>query len=121
MTRRQRGVTTIGWIFLLIPIALVLYAGIRVGPKYLDYWKVVTALKEVATLLKSDETLSPQNIVVAIERKFTAQYVDTLAPKDVIVKKGDKGWEMTVDYEEVTPMFGNLSILTSFNNTVVIN
>ena len=121
MTRRQRGVTTIGWIFLLIPVALVLYAGIRVGPKYLDYYKAVTALKEVATLLKSDETLTPQNIIVAIERKFTAQYVNNLAPKDVIVKKGDKGWEMTVDYEEVTPMFGNLSLLTSFNNTVVIN
>jgi hypothetical protein len=111
----------IGWIFLLIPVALVLYAGIRVGPKYLDYYKVVTALKETASLLKSDETLSPQTIQGAIERKFTAQYVDNLAPKDVILKKGDNGWEMTVDYEEVTPMFGNLSILMAFNETVVIN
>jgi Flp pilus assembly protein TadG len=121
MTRRQRGVTTIGWIFLLVPIALVLYAGIRVGPNYLDYFKVVTALKEVATALKSDETLAPQNIIVAVERKFTAQYVNNIAPKDVQVKKGDNGWEMTIDYEEVTPMFGNLSILTTFNKTVVIN
>ena len=47
--RRQRGVTTIGWIFLLIPVALVLYAGIRVGPEYMDYYKVVQALKETAT------------------------------------------------------------------------
>ena len=41
MMRRQRGVTMIGWIFLLIPVALVLYAGIRVGPEYLNYYKVV--------------------------------------------------------------------------------
>ena len=32
MMRKQRGVTMIGWIFLLIPVAIVLYAGIRVGP-----------------------------------------------------------------------------------------
>ena len=57
MTRRQRGVTTIGWIFLLVPVALVFYAGIRVGPEYLNYYKVVTALKETASKLKSDETL----------------------------------------------------------------
>ena len=49
MTRRQRGVTMIGWIFLLIPVAMVLYAGIRVGPEYMNYYKVVTALKETAT------------------------------------------------------------------------
>jgi hypothetical protein len=35
--RKQRGVTTIGWIFLLAPVAVVLYAGIRVAPEYLNY------------------------------------------------------------------------------------
>ena len=43
--RKQRGVTMIGWIFLLVPVAVVLYAGIRVVPEYLNYYKVVTALK----------------------------------------------------------------------------
>ena len=38
--RKQRGVTMIGWIFLLVPVAIVLYAGIRVGPEYLNYYKV---------------------------------------------------------------------------------
>ena len=43
MMRKQRGVTMIGWIFLLVPVAIVLYAGIRVAPEYLNYYKVVTA------------------------------------------------------------------------------
>ena len=46
MRHRQRGVTAIGWVFLLIPMAIVIYAGIRIGPIYLDYYKVVQALKE---------------------------------------------------------------------------
>ena len=45
--RRQRGVTFIGWLFLLAPLAVMLYAGIRVGPEYLNYYKVLTALKPV--------------------------------------------------------------------------
>ena len=78
MMRRQRGVTMIGWIFLLVPVAMVLYAGIRVGPEYLNYYKVVTALKETATKLKSDETLTPQTIRAALERRFDTGYIDNL-------------------------------------------
>ena len=121
MTHRQRGVTMIGWIFLLIPVALVLYAGIVAGPRYLNYYKVVQAMKETATQLKSDETLTPQAIQAALERKFTAGYVDNVAPRDVQIQKGDNGWEMTIDYEDSTPLFGNLQLVMAFNKTVPIN
>ena len=67
MKNRQRGVTTIGWIFLLIPLVVVLYAGLRAGPIYLNYYKVVQAMKETASQLKSDDTLSPQTIRFALE------------------------------------------------------
>ena len=32
MRKYQRGVTFIGWIILMIPIAIVFYAGIRLTP-----------------------------------------------------------------------------------------
>jgi len=121
MTRRQRGVTAIGWIFLLIPVALVLYAGIRVGPEYMDYYKVVQALKETATKLKSDDTLSPQNIRAALERRFDTGYVNHISPDEIEITKGDSGWEMTAEYESTIPMFGNLYLQMQFNKTVVIN
>jgi hypothetical protein len=119
--RRQRGVTMIGWIFLLAPVAIVLYAGIRVGPEYLNYYKVMTALKETANKLKSDETLTPQTIHSALEKRFDTSYIDKPSPADIVVRKGDKGWEMTADYETVAPMFGNLFLLMTFKHTVVIN
>jgi len=121
MKSKQRGVTTIGWIFLLIPMVLVIYAGFRAGPIYLNYYKVVTAMKETASQLKSDETISPQVIRSALERRFDTGYVDKPNVKDIGVARGDKGWEMTADYEETAPMFGNLFLLMSFKHTVVIN
>jgi len=121
MKSRQRGVTTIGWIFLLTPLVIVLYAGFRAGPLYLNYWKVVTAMKETASQLKSDETLSPQTIKNALEKRFDTGYIDKPKVTEIQVARGEKGWEMTADYEETAPMFGNLFLLMSFKSTVVIN
>jgi hypothetical protein len=119
--RKQRGVTMIGWIFLLVPVGITLYGGIRVIPEYLNYYKVIQALSESATALKSDDTLTVQSIRGAIVKRFDTGYVDKPSPDDIIIKKSDKGWEMTADYEATTPMFGNLYLLMSFKKTVVIN
>lgn len=119
MKNRQRGVTTIGWIFLLIPVAIVLYAAIRVGPVYLDYYKVVQALKETAVKLQSDETLTAKNIRSALEKRFDTGYID-LDLDEVEITKGETGWEMTAEYTEEAPLFGNMSLSMEFNKTVVI-
>jgi Domain of unknown function (DUF4845) len=121
MKSRQRGVTMIGWICLLIPLALTLYAGIRVGPEYFNYYKVVTAMKETASELKSDETLSPTAVQIALAKRFDIGYIYTPSVKDIVVDRGDKGWQMTADYESTVPMFGNLYLLMSFKSTVPIN
>ena len=121
--RKQRGVTMIGWIFLLVPVAIVLYAGIRVGPEYLNYYKVVTAMKETATQLKSDETLNQQ---IDPERRsakrFDTGYIDKPDGKDIILRKGRRtAGRWTADYETAVPLFGNLNLLMAFKKTVVIN
>jgi hypothetical protein len=119
--RKQRGVTMIGWLFLLAPMAVVLYAGIRVGPEYMNYYKVITAMKETASKLKSDETLSPATIRNALERRFDTGYIDEPSVKDIGIAKQDDGWAMTADYEKTVPLFANLHMLMAFNKTVVIN
>lgn len=118
--RKQRGVTAIGWIFLLIPMALTIYAGIRVAPAYLNYWKVVDAMEKTATELKSDETLSSSTIINALAKRFDIGYVQGITVKDIVVTKGDAGWQMTAEYEGEGPLFGNVSVLLKFNKTVVI-
>ena len=47
MRNKQRGVTVIGWLILLIPFAIVGYAGIRLLPLYLNYMKVTRTLDQV--------------------------------------------------------------------------
>jgi hypothetical protein len=121
MMRRQRGVTMIGWICLLVPVALCLYAGLRVTPEYLNYYKVVQAMKETASQFKNDETLSAATVHRSLEGRFDTGYVDHPAAKDILVTKGGDGWTMTADYEATAPLFGNLHLLMAFKNTVDIN
>ena len=119
--RKQRGVTMIGWIFLLVPVAVVVYAGIRVAPEYLNYYKVITALNETASQFKGDDSASPATLRSAIEKRFDTGYVDEPRAKDIVVTKSDEGWTMTADYEKTVPMFANLHLLMVFKTTVVIN
>jgi hypothetical protein len=120
--RKQRGVTAIGWIFLLIPVVLVLYALLRIGPVYYGHYKLVQAMKGTANNLKSDETLTPQTIRSALELRFDTDYVDVLTPKELeIAKSGEGGWTMTADYEKAIEYFGNLHLLLVFNEVVDIH
>jgi hypothetical protein len=119
--RKQRGVTMIGWIFLLIPVAIVVYAGIRVGPVYYEYFKLISAIESAATELKAEEALAPATIRNALQRRFDTQYVDSIKAKDLEVTRGEAGWQINVEYDEEVPMFWNLLLLLRFDKTVPIN
>jgi hypothetical protein len=110
----------IGWICLLVPVAIVGYAAIRVMPSYLNYYKLVQAMKETATQLKSDETLTASTVRNSLDRRFNTGYIET-DPKDIEVTRDETGWVMHAEYEETAPLFGNLSLLLSFNKTVPIS
>jgi hypothetical protein len=119
--RKQRGVTMIGWIFLLIPMALTLYAGIRVGPVYLNYWRIVDSMQKTASEYKNDESATQTTIRSSLARRFDIGYVEGITPNDIEVKKGGSGWEMTTAYEGTAPLFANVAIVVDFNKTIVIN
>lgn len=119
--QKQRGVTMIGWVFLLIPVAIVLYGGIRVAPAYLGYYKVVVAMKETASQFKGEETLDAKSILRALERRFDTGYVEAVAASDVVVARDEGVWTMTAEYEDTIPMFANLALLLSFHKSVVID
>jgi hypothetical protein len=118
--RKQRGVTAIGWVFLLIPMALTIYAGMRVAPVYLNYWRVVEAMNKTAAELKNDETASPKSIRSALGKRFDVGYVEGMTEDEIQIRKGDAGWEMQVEYEGEAPLFSNIKIIIAFNKTVVI-
>jgi Flp pilus assembly protein TadG len=119
--RKQRGVTMIGWIFLLIPMALVIFAAIRVGPIYYEYYKMLSAVQATASEMTSDETKSPKTIRTAIQRRFDSSYVDDTKAEDLEVTKAENGWQVGIVYDEEAPLFGNMLLLLRFDKQVEFN
>src|SRR6185312_3188124 len=75
MRARQRGVTAIGWLILLIPFAILIYAGIRLTPVYLNYMKVARALNELGDEFRGGGA-NPDAIRSSIRKHFQVDEVD---------------------------------------------
>jgi Domain of unknown function (DUF4845) len=117
MRKHQRGITLIGWIILLVPVAIVFYAGIRLAPVYLNYMKVVHTLEQVSSEVRSDGATA-DGIRNSIGKHFDIESLDYPDPKDLKVTRNDGVWQIQVDYEDQAPLFANLFILVTFNKTV---
>jgi uncharacterized protein DUF4845 len=116
MRFRQRGVTFIGWLFLLTPLAVVGYAGVRLAPVYLNYMKVVRALNLVASDAAGNN--DPRAIRNTIDKHFEIDMVDYPTSKDIKVTKSGSGWQVEAAYDDDAPLFANISLHVVFDKTV---
>jgi Domain of unknown function (DUF4845) len=118
MRHRQRGITFIGWLFLLIPLAIVGYAGIRLTPLYLNYMRVAHSLQQIGQDERSDN--SAQSIRNAILRRFDIETINYPEAKDIDVRRDGSGWVIEAKYDDSVPLFANLSLQISFDKVVQI-
>jgi hypothetical protein len=119
MRHSQRGVTLIGWIVLLIPMAILIFAVIRLTPIYMNYMSVSKALSQLASENKG-ETVSADGLRNSLGKHFQVGYVEKPDIKDIDIHREGSHWAVVADYEEVAPMFGDVSLLVQFHKQVDI-
>ena len=117
MRKHQRGVTAIGWLILMIPVAIVFYAGIRVSPLYLNYMKVVHSLDSVATEISNDGQ-SADGLRNAVDKHFQIESVDYPDKKDLKITRVNNVWQIEANYDDQSPLFANIAILITFDKIV---
>jgi hypothetical protein len=120
MRHSQRGVTFIGWLCLLIPIAILLYCGIRITPMYLNFMNVSKALNLVATQAKSASSITAQDIKLSLDKNFDVQAIERPSPKDIEIHREGEHLTAIADYEDVAPILGNISLLLHFHKEVEV-
>jgi len=118
MRNRQQGVTAIGWLVLLTPLAIVGYAGIRLAPVYLNYMKVVRAIDNAASAAKGGGPGDATAIRTAIDRHFEIDMVEYPTIKDVQIRREGGAWVIEAKYDDEAPLFGNVSLHVIFDKTV---
>ena len=115
---KQLGVTALGWLILLTPFAIVIYAGIRATPVYLNYLKVVKTLEGTKSELKGGA--SATSIKTAIDKHFEIDMVNYPDSKDFKITRDEGAWLVEAQYEDDAPLFANISLHFQFDKQVRI-
>lgn len=115
---KQLGVTALGWLILLTPFAIVIYAGIRATPVYLNYLKVVKTLEGTKSELKGGANAS--SIKSAIDKHFEIDMVNYPDAKDFKITRDEGAWLVEAQYEDDAPLFANISLHFQFDKQVRI-
>ncbi len=117
MRRNQRGITFVGWIFLLIPLAVVAYAVIRLAPVYLNYMRVSRSISQVASEAKGDDTTNAQTLRVSLNKRLDIESIEFPDTKDFVIRRDGQSWVIEVNYEEPIPFIYNVQLLATFKKT----
>jgi hypothetical protein len=118
MYRKQRGVTAIGWVFLLIPMAIVIYSVIRLVPVYLTYTKVARSMEQMAQEVRAGD--SAQSLRFALEKRLDIEGITFPDIKDFTIRRDGPSWVVEIEYEDGAPLLSNVEVTARFNKIVRI-
>jgi hypothetical protein len=116
---RQRGMTTIGMVFIIAMIAVFVFVGLKLYPIYYDSFKVGTALNS----LKSEPDLASKpahEIADRFMKRLSIDNVDSVEKSDIAVEKSGTRATVSVDYEVQESLIGNIDVLVHFEKEVEI-
>jgi len=121
MQHRQRGMTMLGILVLVVVVGAWVYAGIRMAPKYLEYMRVASTLEQVRDEYDSNPGTTEFMLRKAVERRFDIEMVEVITSNDIEIKKDGAMFTMRAAYDDTVPLAGNVSFLLEFDKSVEIN
>jgi hypothetical protein len=119
MKQRQRGMTFLGIVIILLILGSALYAGIRLVPVYLEYSKVVRALNQVRDEHAAIDT-NPNLIRRSLERRWDVEDIASIGWKEIDITKTSDGFDVDAYYETERPFLANVYLLVKFDYSVSI-
>ena len=117
--KHQQGLTFISLIFVLALIGFFVLLGLKIGPIYLNHSKVVSALAEIEKTPDIEEQ-SEAEIRGSLNKRFDINYVDDVTQDDIKVTRQNDYLKVAIEYEVVTKIAGNLSVLVEFNDVIEV-
>jgi hypothetical protein len=119
MKQRERGMTFLGLVTILIILGAGLYAAIRLVPVYLDHRKVARSLEQVRDEQAAIDT-NPQMIRRSLQKRWDVEDVKGIDWQDVEISRTKDGFDVVAAYEVEQPFVSNVYLLAKFDKTVSI-
>jgi Domain of unknown function (DUF4845) len=117
--RLQRGITLMSFVIILAVLGFFAFLGMKIGPAYLEYMNVVTAMKGVAAE-PGVASWSTAQVKAALDKRLYINYVDAkhVNMKNFEVKRTGGSQTLRVFYEVRQDLLYNLDYVATFERTV---
>ena len=115
---RQEGLTFISLLVVLAVIGFFAYIGIKLTPVYLENFSVKSSLKSLAE--EESQGLGAGELRSRLLKRLEINDVAHVSDRDIQISTQANGTTVGIQYEVVTPFYGNVSILVSFDDSVTL-
>lgn len=116
---RERGITTLGFLILVVFVGLFAFAAIRLTPVYLNYLKVAGVLNGVYEEFDS-QAPTGSAIRTSIGRRFEVESVSVITSREIKVTPESGGFRVVAQYDHTTPFIGNVYFTVRFDKQVLV-
>jgi len=116
---RERGMTTIGFLILVVFVGMFAFGLIRLTPIYLNYIKVAGVLDGVYDEFDSQNP-SRGAIRTSINRRFEVESVSVITDRDIKVTADNGGFLLVAQYDHTAPFLGNIYFTVRFDKQVIV-
>ncbi len=117
---RQKGLSSLGWLAVAGILGLIIISILRVFPIYMENFNI----KSVLTSVQEDARIDPKSkraIWDAISKRLFINEVWSIKRENVKMTRKNGKTTVTISYETRKPYIGNLFIVGSFTESVVID
>lgn len=112
----QRGISLSGVMMGAVILGLVALVGMRVAPPWMEYGKVVKAVKATA----SDSSLkeaSVSQVRTSFQKRAEIDDIKSVSPDDLEITKENGLLVISFSYQQKVPLFSNVSVLFDFEGS----
>ena len=117
--QRQKGMTAIGWLVVLLLIAFFGLLGMKIGPIYMENYTIKTVVKS----LKNEPRITQESAVKVkdiVMRRLDINGVYDIKSEHVKVKKTPGVMEVEINYKVQKPLIANLEVIATFSEKITL-
>ena len=116
-SERQRGLTVIGMLLLIVVLGFMALVAMKVIPMYIQYFTIKSTIESI----RKEPQLAQMGLMeiqTAIQKRFDIGYVDKITAKDIKLRNDRSGRVLDLVYEDDQPLFYGLHIVLKVNEAI---
>ena len=114
---KQRGMTVIGMLLLIIVLAFVALIGMKVVPMYIQMFTVKSTIDSIRKEPQLAQ-MGATEIQNAIQKRFDIGYVNNITARDLKIRNDRSGRVLDLVYQDERDLFYGLSVVLKVNEVI---